>query len=153
MRLRLNESGAEVAVGAVVSGISGIKERSRTILVVDDEALVRLAISGWLEDNGFDVLEAGTADEALISIETNGTVIDLVFSDIHMPGSMDGCGLAKWIYDNRSNLPVILTSTDAGKLAAAKDLCVDEMFVYKPYDVIAVVTKIRKVIDAGKKLA
>ena len=61
------------------------------------------------------MLEAGNADEALEIIQHGAVTIDLVFSDVVMPGSMDGFGLAKWIRANRPGLPIILTSGDAAK--------------------------------------
>ncbi|RYE54280.1 MAG: response regulator, partial [Hyphomicrobiales bacterium] len=59
------------------------------VLVVEDEALVRIDIADQLSDAGFDVLEAANAAEAIDLLEKNPS-IRLVFTDIDMPGSMDG---------------------------------------------------------------
>ncbi|MGZ5904834.1 MAG: response regulator, partial [Reyranella sp.] len=67
-----------------------------TVLVVEDEILVRTVIAAYLRDCGFDVVEAGSADEAVRVLEA-GVRIDIVFSDINMPGSLDGFGLAQWL--------------------------------------------------------
>jgi CheY-like chemotaxis protein len=64
-----------------------------TILVVEDDIFVRLDIAEYLRDCGYRVIEAGTAAEAIDVLESN-VPIDLVFSDIQMPGEMDGFGLA-----------------------------------------------------------
>ena len=72
-----------------------------TILIVEDEFLARAMLSDHLQDCGFMVFEAGSADEAITTIET-GIPIDLVLTDIRMPGSMNGFGLAKWISANKA---------------------------------------------------
>jgi CheY-like chemotaxis protein len=124
--------------------------RTPTILVVDDEVLIRMALSDCLQDSGYKVLEAGNADEAVAVLE-HGHEIDLVFSDIRMPGTMDGFGLAKWIRQNRSGLPVMLTSGDSKKSDLAAQLGDEEAFVAKPYDTQMILAKIRQSIEARKK--
>jgi CheY-like chemotaxis protein len=118
------------------------QERMPTVLVIDDEALIRMAISDYLQECGFKVLEASNAAEALAMIQ---------FSDIRMPGEMDGFGLSKWIRENRPGLPVILTSGDKKKSDAAHELCAQEPFLTKPYDVHIVVGHIRSAIEARQK--
>lgn len=68
-----------------------------TILVVEDDVLVRMPIAQYLRDCGYKVVEAVNADEAIAVLLHQETVVDVVFSDIEMPGSIDGFGLAKWI--------------------------------------------------------
>jgi CheY-like chemotaxis protein len=126
------------------------KERTPTILVVDDEVLIRMAVSDFLQECGFKVLEAGTAAEAIEMIQSHQSVIDLVFSDVRMPGDMDGFGLSQWIRTN-AGLPVILASGDARKSDAAHELCAEEPFLRKPYDLEYVVAQIRQTISARNK--
>lgn len=128
----------------------GPKERAQSILFVDDEALIRMAGSDFLQERGFQVFEAGTAAEAIEVIQSHQTVIDLVFSDIRMPGDMDGFGLARWVRAN-ADLPVILASGDANKSDAAQQLCVEEPFLQKPYDLECVVAQIRQTIGTRKR--
>lgn len=80
------------------------------ILVVEDEPLVRWIAVEFLQDDGFRVMEAADAHEALALLQTKSSVVDLIFSDIQMPGGLNGCDLARWVRDNRPGLPVILTS-------------------------------------------
>ena len=80
-----------------------------TILVVEDDVLVRSLVATYLRDSGFDVIEANGADEAIRVLEAD-VPVDIVFSDIQMPGSMDGFGLAEWVGHERPWLKVILTS-------------------------------------------
>jgi DNA-binding response OmpR family regulator len=126
------------------------KERTPTLLIVEDEALIRVALSDYLQDCGYKVLDASTADEAVLIIEQGEAIIDLVFSDVKMPGSMDGFGLAQWLRANRPGLPIILTSGDEKKTSAAKELCETEPFMAKPYDLKMVVAKIRATINSSR---
>ena len=87
------------------------------ILVVEDEELVRQSTADFLRMSDFGVVEAATADAA-IELLAAGTAVDLVFSDIRMPGRHNGFELADWISTHRPALPVLLTSGYAGAGAA-----------------------------------
>jgi CheY-like chemotaxis protein len=128
------------------------KERCPAVLVVEDEVLIRLVIADYLRECGFKVYEAGTALEAVEILESNKAAIDLVFSDIRLPGEMNGFTLAQWVRKNRPGVPVVLTSGDSKKSEAAKELCENEPFFAKPYDVQLVVSHIRTLIDAGRPM-
>jgi len=104
-----------------------------TVLVVEDEVLIRMAVSDYLRECGFRVVEAGSADEA-IEVLKSGTAVDIVFSDVNMPGSLDGFGLAQWIRRERPQLKVILTSGVTRKAKEACSLCEDGPFLEKPYN-------------------
>jgi DNA-binding NtrC family response regulator len=120
-----------------------------TILVVEDEILVRLTLRAILEDGGFSALEAQDAAQAIEIIErTPG--IDLLFTDVQMPGEMDGLGLAKWMIENRPATPVIIASGNPGMTNAAMELCGAVMFP-KPYDFESAVVKIRQTIESRRK--
>jgi DNA-binding response OmpR family regulator len=119
------------------------RDRTPTILIVEDELLVRMALSEYLQHCGFKVLEARDADEAVAILDKTSATIDLVFSDVQMPGSLDGFGLAQWIRKTHPRLPVILTSGDARKVSTANELCANEPFMTKPYDLAMVVAQIR----------
>jgi CheY-like chemotaxis protein len=80
-----------------------------TVLVVEDESMVRLPIAEYLRDCGYHVLEAANAAEAITAVAASGPV-SLVFSDVRMPGRMDGYGLAEWFRINYPGVPVLLTS-------------------------------------------
>ena len=77
-----------------------------TILVVDDERLIRDAIVADLEDAGFDVREAASGAEAL-DILKDEVEFDALVTDIRMPGAVDGWTLAEQARSGRRNLPVI----------------------------------------------
>jgi CheY-like chemotaxis protein len=112
------------------------------VLVVEDEAFIRFDVADMLRDGGLEVMEAANAQEALAVLGSGGR-IDLVFSDIQMPGPMNGLGLAAHIMANRPDLPVILTSGGTLKLEADSALAVLGPIEPKPYDPEAVLARIR----------
>jgi CheY-like chemotaxis protein len=136
--------GSEQALG-------GSEEHNPVILLVEDESLLRMNLSDHLEDCGFVPIEAGNAEEAIKIIESRSD-IDLVFTDVQMPGDIDGFGLAKWIRENRPELAVFVASGYAGKFDLAKELCAGEQFFSKPYDFDFIVAKTREHI-AGRRRA
>jgi CheY-like chemotaxis protein len=81
----------------------------QTILIVEDEVLVRLPIAEYLRDLGYQVREAANVAEAKLLLDA-AAHIDLVFSDVHMPGGEDGLALAQWMARLHPAVPVILTS-------------------------------------------
>ena len=122
-----------------------------TILIVEDEALIRVVIAEMLEARGFTVLEAANANEAIQIIETTTIEIDLVFSDVRMPGAMDGFELVKWIRSARPSVPVIVASGDIGTANDANRQDMGDMFISKPYDLDQTTAKIRQAVAARKR--
>lgn len=82
----------------------------QTILCVEDEVLVRLVAAEFFRDHGFRVLEAATAAEALTFLQCPDLEIDVLFSDIRLPGEMDGVALADWTRKHCPRIPVLLVS-------------------------------------------
>lgn len=87
------------------------RDNRPAILVVDDEYLIRMSTAQALREQGFDVIEAGNADEAITVLRA--LHIDAVFSDITMPGALDGIGLATWIRRHKPAVKTVLTSGTA----------------------------------------
>jgi two-component system, response regulator PdtaR len=101
-----------------------------TILVVEDDALLRMYAAGLLEENGFGVVEAENADAALKLLETRDDV-RLLFTDIQMPGSCDGMDLARQVHARWPSVLLIITS---GHIKPAQaEIPDDGRFVGKPY--------------------
>jgi len=94
-----------------------------TILVVEDDILVRMRIAQYLRDCGYKVIEASDSDEAMEVLLHKETVVHVVFSDIEMPGAIDGFGLAKWVREKRPGLEVLLAGTVPRAVESAKELC------------------------------
>jgi DNA-binding NtrC family response regulator len=122
-------------------------EAQETILVVEDDVLVRMPISQYLRDCGYRVLEAVSADEAIAVLLHQETSVDVVFSDIEMSGSLDGFGLAKWVREHRPGLDVILTGTLPRTVDSAKELC-EQGPIPKPYEAQVVHNQIRRLLAA-----
>jgi DNA-binding NtrC family response regulator len=118
--------------------------RKVTVLIVEDELLIRWSIAEYLQDCGFTVISASHGEEAVAAIKDYTSKIDVVFSDIRMPGEMDGFGLARWIEANRPDMAVILTSGHAGAEEAAHELCEKHgEIMRKPYSFEDVATRLR----------
>lgn len=82
---------------------------SQVVLVVEDEALIRMSLAIALEDSGFTVIEANGADAALREFAQRQD-ITIVITDVRMPGSMDGIGLCNWLRDHEPAVPFIICS-------------------------------------------
>jgi DNA-binding NtrC family response regulator len=121
------------------------RHRQHVVLVVDDEPGIRAFLRDYLQDCGFFPLAVESGDHAAELLEA-GAAVDLVFSDVRMPGRLDGFGLAQWVTEHRPEIPVLLATGDIGKENAAKKLCGAEI-IAKPYDLSIAATKIRDVID------
>jgi len=113
------------------------------ILVVDDEPLVRFVALEMFAEEGFRVLEAGSAREAITILSGGWATIDLVFSDIQMPGGLDGCDLARWVRDNMPGIRVILTSGRVLDEALPGDLRALAPILRKPYRPDEAVSRVR----------
>ena len=112
------------------------------ILVVEDETLIRMNSVDMIRDLGFEVIEAVNADEAVSLLETVPG-IKVVFTDIQMPGSMDGLKLAKFV---RGRWPPIAIVATSGRLALGEgELPEGGVFIPKPYSFGAVATALRGV--------
>ncbi len=99
------------------------------VLVVEDEALLLFSIAEDLRAEGFEALEASNADEAVRLIEANPR-IEFLFTDIDMPGSMDGLKLAAAVRNRWPPIKIIVTS---GKAKPRDEDLPDGIFVSKPY--------------------
>jgi CheY-like chemotaxis protein len=101
------------------------------ILVVEDEALVRACTAALLEDAGCSVIEAGDGEEALRAFEAHARVTT-VFTDINMPGPINGLSLAHKIFQMRPQVQLILTSGRGSPLEG--EIPAGGQFLPKPYD-------------------
>lgn len=99
------------------------------VLVVEDQVLVRTAIAEFLRDRNYKVIEAANAAEAL-AIFHSGMFIEIMFSDLEMPGEMDGLMLARWVREHHREVHVLLTS---GRAPSLEELAPDWSFFLKPY--------------------
>ncbi|WEZ85089.1 response regulator [Rhizobium sp. 32-5/1] len=117
-----------------------------TVLVVEDEVLIRIDIAQTLEDEGFTVFEASDAEEA-IDILSKHSEINLMFTDIDMPGSIDGLKLATAVRDRWPPISIIVTS---GHRQMSDDtLPITGRFFAKPYDAARVIRTMRDMVASA----
>jgi DNA-binding LytR/AlgR family response regulator len=104
---------------------------SPKILIVEDDPLVLTVSAETIRDAGLDVIEAETADMALVLFQEHDNDIAVVFSDIETPGRLNGVALAAVIQEHRPGLPVVLTSGRG--FAPPAPLPSATLFIAKPY--------------------
>lgn len=111
--------------------MSGIGALQLRVLVVEDEFLIRLTLVEALSDEGFEVLEAETADAALPILQSDPD-IRLLLTDIQLPGLLNGRALAVKARENLPNLPVIFMT---GRLEPGDEArhSAHDVFINKPY--------------------
>ena len=117
----------------------------QVVLVVEDELLLRMSALEDLAQAGFEVIEATNADEA-ISILEERTDIHVIFTDIQMPGSMDGLKLAHYVRHRWPPIKIIATSGQVG--IGMDELPPGGRFIRKPYTPDEVTDTIRELMDA-----
>ena len=116
------------------------------VLVVEDEMVLRMRAVDIVEDAGFTAVEAVNADEALSILETRSD-INLLFSDIQMPGSMDGLKLAHAVHERWPSIKIILVS---GQVEVSdSDKPADSLFVGKPLDVKKMIVELQAMVGKG----
>ena len=117
--------------------------RSPAVLVVEDEVLIRMSIADSLEEAGFTVYEAANSDQAIKLLEVHQD-IRVLFTDIDMPGSMDGLRLAEAVRNRWPPVKIIITSGHVK--IRQEELPVDGHFFAKPYDAALVVSAMRNLV-------
>jgi two-component system, response regulator PdtaR len=118
------------------------QSRRPTVLVVEDDIVIRKPLAEYLQGAGYSTLETANAAEA-IALFSARALIDIVFSDIQMPGPIDGLDLARWIRRDHPGVRVALTSGVANEALAAE---VAEIFVAKPYQMAEVAAWIGRLL-------
>ena len=105
--------------------------KAPAVLVVEDEPLIRIGAVRMIEDAGFEVIEAANADDAIRILERRRD-IRVIFTDVHMPGSMDGLKLAHAVRDRWPPIKIIVTS--GRESITEQDLPEGGRFFAKPYN-------------------
>jgi CheY-like chemotaxis protein len=115
-----------------------------TVLVVDDEPVICMLASEGLREAGYRTLEAHNAQQAIDVLE-KGEQVDLVFSDVQMPG-MDGFELQRWIRQHRPRIKVLLASGVENVKAASGHMGPPRWLVFKPYNMVDLEERIRDLL-------
>jgi response regulator RpfG family c-di-GMP phosphodiesterase len=119
----------------------------KTILVLDDDVLVRMPVVQFLRDCGYRVVEAATIDEAIALLEKT-IPLDVVLSKIDIPGSMNGFGFAQWARSVRPELKILLAATPERTVRNAAELCEIGPTLKRPYDHKLVLVRIKRLLAA-----
>jgi CheY-like chemotaxis protein len=115
----------------------GSDANAPVVLVVEDVVLVRMVVAAYLREGGFQVIEASNADDAVRVLRA--APVDVVFSDVRMPGTTDGHGLADWVRQNKPKVRIVLGSGVESEIR-------DEAILKKPYDQGQLLGRIRSVL-------
>ncbi len=130
----------EEAGGAVVAG------GGETVLVVEDERLVRDLVVNALLRQGYHVHEAVSAEEALEAIDTLETRVDLLLTDVVLPG-MNGRDLYREIHRRSPETSVLFMSGYTGDVVTERGVFTDDTFIQKPFSMRALATRVREILD------
>ena len=114
------------------------------VLVVEDEVMIRMTLVCELEDAGFVVIEAKNADVAMAMLTDRSDIV-VVVTDIRMPGSVDGLGLAAWMREHAASVPIIITAAFAELPDIAAINPAIARIVAKPYRLQEVAAWVREV--------
>lgn len=113
------------------------------VLLVEDEGLIRLITEEFLQEHGFEVIEAWNGDEAARLLD-GPDGFDVLFTDVRMPGSLDGVALAEHARRRYPKLPVLVVSGYAENLVSRlRGLDPPMVVMGKPYDLLAVIDTLR----------
>lgn len=124
-----------------------------TILIVEDDPILRFTLGMELSEAGFGVREAASAAEAETVLGTGlgtGAAIDLIVTDIEMPGTRDGMALAKYVRAFHPHVRVIVVS---GIMPEAGIVGIADAFFGKPYDTDRIILRIRSLLGRTAHLA
>jgi CheY-like chemotaxis protein len=116
-------------IASSLAVLPAMRAERPTILLVEDEVLIRMMLAEELRERGFNVVEAQNADEALTLLQSR-VQVGLVLTDVQLPGSMDGTGLARLLRATHPELKVAIAS---GNISGAPGEDIAHAFFRKPY--------------------
>jgi DNA-binding NtrC family response regulator len=118
-----------------------------TVLVVDDDEELRMCVAEVVAEAGFTPVEAANADEAVVILESRSDIA-LVLTDIQMPGSMDGLGLARNVHDRWPAIKIILVS---GQVEVSEhERPINSRFFQKPFSMKQMIEGVKDMIRPGE---
>jgi response regulator RpfG family c-di-GMP phosphodiesterase len=120
----------------------------KTILVLEGDVLVRMPVVQFLRDCGYRVVEAASTDEAMTIFQNTNFAVDVVLSEIDIPGSMNGFGFAQWARLVRPELKILLAGTPERTVRNAAELCEVGPTLKRPYAHRLVLDRIKRVLAA-----
>jgi CheY-like chemotaxis protein len=121
-----------------------MNDQPKTVLIAEDELLVRIVAVEIFADAGFDVIEADHAEKALETLKSRAADIDLLFTDINMPGRLDGLDLARHVNEAWPDIALLITSGRRPPLTT--QMPEGSRFLAKPYASDQVVAQVQTLL-------
>jgi CheY-like chemotaxis protein len=115
------------------------------IMLVEDEGAIRELLLEVLVGDGFEIVEAGTCDAAFLLLERD---LQLLLTDINMPGRLDGIELATLARATHPSLPVVFITGNPDSANRARKLCNPSAVVDKPFKLCDILTTVRRLVDS-----
>ena len=123
------------------------KPRPHLVFVVEHQALLRMGAVDLLREAGFETIEAESADAALAIMKERWPEVRVLFTDVQMPGELDGVDLVTEVH--RCWPDVLLLVTSGGVALKDEELPDDGRFVPKPYQASTLISQVREMIERG----
>jgi CheY-like chemotaxis protein len=123
-------------------------DRPVTVIVAEDEFLIRLDVAEELRRIGWKVIEVTNADDAIELLQSS-VIVDLVLTDVNMPGSSNGLDLARFVVRERPFVKVAVMSAHLGGLPGNERVC--DLFIAKPFLHSQLVDQLRPLVEEGKR--
>ena len=121
------------------------------ILLVEDEWLIRSIVAEELTDSGFTVCEAENGDQASALIAQDPFAFNLLVTDIHMPGNLDGIEVARLFRKHRPGMPVIYTTGRPDVFSALQPFGDKEALLRKPFALSDLLATVRRLLEQGNE--
>jgi CheY-like chemotaxis protein len=123
-----------------------------SILVVEQDLVVRQSLAEYLRECGYRVVEALHTDEAVEVLSAGDLPVEVVLADVSSPGKVDGFGLSQWIRSQDLPVKVILAGTVRKAAATAQELCEEGPLMGKPYDHALLHDRIKRELAARERI-
>ena len=127
--------------------VKDLEAISKIILVVEDNAVIRMLLVEVLREENFAIMEANNAANALSILNIHGMSISLMLTDVHMPGNMNGLMLTHHVYLHWPSICLLIVSGVARPLL--KDMPIGSRFLTKPYDTDQLIRNIRQMTSSS----
>ena len=124
---------------------------SPTVLLVEEDVLVRMPIAEYLRDCGYRVVEAASGTEALMVLRQPNVTVDALFTDAQLAGTLDGFGLVQWVRKNRPGAQIVIAGSPRRAAKEAGKLCEEGPMLAKPYEPQVVEGRIRQLLAARRR--
>jgi CheY-like chemotaxis protein len=148
--MRRKASEGENASRAVGTDLLDGIDRTMCILLVEDEALIRLILAEELTEAGFEVRAVAGGGQALAEVAAEADRLTLLVTDIHMPGSVDGTEVARQLRVRRPDIPVIYTTGRPDALNDLGSLGKRDILLAKPFTPLELISAARRLLDPAR---